>query len=69
MPDRRAHRSAAPVDRELVALGAVVASADRSVLDGCRSWIHLAREVVSSRVPGAWCDDLSGSPAHSGFEE
>ena len=47
-------------DARLIATDAIVVSADRQVLDGCSRWFNLAAEVVSVRVPDAWCVDLRG---------
>lgn len=46
-------------DAELAQGGHLVATADGAVLDRCRSWINLAREVVSRRVPTAFVVDLA----------
>jgi len=48
-------------DPALIASCAAVASADRAVLDACPSWCNLAREVVETRIPGAWILDLSAA--------
>lgn len=48
-------------DAELVRReGAVVATSDSVVLDGCGSWFNLARRVVAQRVPGAAWIALDG---------
>ena len=46
-------------DALLVQEAETAASADSAVLDRCAAWVNLAREVVESRVPGAWILDLS----------
>lgn len=40
----------------------VVATADSVVLDACRHWFNLAREVLAEHVPGARLVDLSREP-------
>ena len=52
-------RTVADVDERLAGEAAVVASADRRVLDRCGRWVSLAREVVT-RLEGAWIVDLQG---------
>ena len=47
-------------DPVLAEAGDVVATADSVILDQCRRWFNLAREVVTARVPGARIVDLSG---------
>ena len=52
-------RVVANPDAELVAArGAVVASADSVILDGCQGWFALAREVVAAAAPDARVVDL-----------
>ncbi len=41
-------------DRLLVAADQLVATADSAILDRCRSWFNLAREVIVRHVPGAF---------------
>jgi len=50
-------------DAALIAVDAVVASADSQVIDGCRRWFNLARDTVESRVQDAWIIDLAGGEA------
>lgn len=47
-------------DAVLAAAGEIVASADSVVLDRCRKWFNLGREIVTARVPDAAVVDLSG---------
>jgi hypothetical protein len=41
-------------DARLRESAAVVVSADSAVIDGCRRWLNLAREVIEGRLPEAW---------------
>jgi hypothetical protein len=41
-------------DARLRESAAVVVSADSAVLDGCRRWLNLAREVIDERLPNTW---------------
>jgi hypothetical protein len=43
----------------LIASGGLVVSADSAILDGCRNWLNLARDIVARSVPGAHVVDLS----------
>ncbi len=45
-------------DRQLVESAHVVASADSAILDRCRRWFNLARDVVEAEIPDAWIVDL-----------
>ncbi|NUQ64697.1 MAG: DUF434 domain-containing protein [Pirellulales bacterium] len=45
-------------DRVLIESGEVVASADSLILDHCRAWFNLGREIVQRRVPDAWIIEL-----------
>jgi hypothetical protein len=47
-------------DAELKKTDAVVASSDSVVLDGCRSWVNLATEIIKKKLPSAKVIDLSG---------
>lgn len=47
-------------DPLLAQASAIVATADSAVLDECRCWFNLAREVIREHVPGARIVDLSG---------
>jgi hypothetical protein len=51
------------VDAILAQSSDVVATADSEILDQCRHWFSLAREVVSRFVPGAHVIDLSYTSA------
>jgi len=46
-------------DPMLRAADVPVATADSGILDGCRAWVDLAREVVERTVPSAWVVDLA----------
>ena len=48
-------------DAELVKTTAVVASSDSVVLDGCRSWVNLARAIIEEKLPEVHLVDLSFS--------
>lgn len=37
----------------------IIATSDSVVLDRCRQWVNLAREIISSRLPETWLLDLS----------
>lgn len=50
-------------DRVLSDSHAVVATADRVIIDRCEKWVNLARHVVTTCVPGAWAINLGGSHA------
>lgn len=41
----------------------VVATADSMILDHCRRWFNLAREVIDRHVPDAWIVDVQSGPA------
>ena len=45
-------------DRLLASSPHILATADSAILDNCRAWFNLAREVVSSSVQDAWILDL-----------
>jgi hypothetical protein len=47
-------------DEVLAATAEVIATADSAVLDRCRQWFNLAREVVDRHVPGARVVPLAG---------
>ena len=46
-------------DRILSAMEEPVASADSKILDACKSWCNLAREVIETDVSSAWILNLS----------
>jgi len=48
-------------DAELKKTDYVVASSDSVVLDGCRSWVNLATEIIKNKLPSAKVIDLSGT--------
>lgn len=45
-------------DRVLGETDELVATSDSVILDRCPRWVNLVREVVTSRIPGAWIVDL-----------
>jgi hypothetical protein len=45
-------------DRVLIEADQLVATADSAILDRCRSWFNLAREVIVRHVPGAFVVEL-----------
>ncbi len=47
-------------DSELKKTNLIVASSDSVVLDGCRSWVNLATEIIKKKLPSAKVIDLSG---------
>ncbi len=47
-------------DAELKKTDLVVATSDSVVLDGCKSWVNLAAEVVERKLPAARLIDLAG---------
>ena len=49
-------------DAELKKTDAVVATSDSVVLDGCRSWVNLATEIIKNKLPSAKVIDLSCTP-------
>jgi len=51
-------------DRVLSAADQIVSSSDHAILDRCRRWFNLAREVIAQHVPQARIVDLG--PDHSG---
>jgi hypothetical protein len=46
-------------DAELIRTDLIVASSDSVILDGCRSWVNLATEVVQQKLASAWIINLS----------
>ena len=46
-------------DAELKRTERVVASSDSVVLDGCKSWVNLATEIIERRLPSARVIDLT----------
>jgi len=52
-------------DRILCAYPSLVASSDSAVLDRCSTWINLAADIISRRVPTAWTLDLRTPPAEA----
>jgi len=46
-------------DAELKKTDLIVASSDSVVLDGCRSWVNLATEIIKNKLPYAKVMDLS----------
>jgi hypothetical protein len=48
-------------DAELKKTDAVVASSDSVILDECKTWLNLAAEIISNKLPSPKCIDLSQS--------
>lgn len=46
-------------DAELIRTEAVVASSDSVVLDGCKRWVNLSREIIEQKLPETYLVDLS----------
>lgn len=46
-------------DKMLWESGHVIATSDGVVLDRCRQWVNLAREIIAARLPRTWLVDLS----------
>lgn len=53
-------------DKTLIESGAVVASADRVVLERCARWFNLARSVVTAHAPSAWILHLGDAELSAG---
>lgn len=45
-------------DAELKKTDLIVASSDSVVLDGCKSWINLAAEIIIHKIPSVTIIDL-----------
>lgn len=50
-------------DAALSACGELVASSDSVILDQCRAWFPLSRQIVATRVPDAWVVSLGPGPS------
>jgi hypothetical protein len=48
-------------DKILAETEHVIATSDSVVLDRCRQWVNLSREIISSRLPQTWLLDLSAA--------
>lgn len=46
-------------DYELIETNLIVASSDGVVLDGCKSWVNLARVIIEQKLPESRIIDLS----------
>ena len=46
-------------DAELIKTDAVAASSDSVILDGCKSWVNLARAIIEEKLPDSNIVDLS----------
>jgi hypothetical protein len=46
-------------DAELIKTDLIVASSDSVILDGCKSWVNLARAIIEEKLPKAPLVDLS----------
>lgn len=49
-------------DHELSQTENVIATSDGIILDRCRTWVNLARHIITEKVPNAWVVDLSPGP-------
>jgi hypothetical protein len=50
-------------DFELTKTDLIVVSSDSVILDGCKSWVNLAAEIIAQKLPSATVIDLSGDYA------
>jgi hypothetical protein len=48
-------------DARLIKIDSVAATSDSVILDRCKRWVNLAREIIEQKIPVAWIVDLSGS--------
>ena len=48
-------------DARLIKIDSAAATSDSVVLDRCKRWVNLAREIIEQKTPDAWIADLSGS--------
>lgn len=48
-------------DARLIKVDSAAATSDSVVLDRCKRWVNLAREIIEQKTPDAWIADLSGS--------
>jgi hypothetical protein len=48
-------------DARLIKIDSVAATSDSAVLDRCKRWVNLAREIIEQKPPDAWIADLSGN--------
>jgi hypothetical protein len=46
-------------DAELIKTDRIVASSDSVILDRCKSWVNLTRNIIEENLPKAWWVDLS----------
>ena len=46
-------------DKILAETEHVIATSDSVVLDRCRQWVNLSREIIATRLPQTWLVDLS----------
>ena len=46
-------------DAKLIKSDLTVVSSDSVVLDGCKSWVNLARAIIEKKLPKTWLIDLS----------
>ncbi|UCC21525.1 MAG: DUF5616 domain-containing protein, partial [Planctomycetota bacterium] len=46
-------------DAKLIKSDLTIVSSDGVVLDGCKSWVNLARAIIEEKIPTAWVVDLS----------
>ncbi len=48
-------------DARLIKSDYIVVSSDSVVLDGCKRWVNLARQIIEQKISNAWLIDLSGN--------
>jgi hypothetical protein len=49
-------------DPLLAASDQIIVSADSVILDSCKQWLNLAREIINTRLPQSWIIDLATAP-------
>jgi len=53
-------------DAELKKTDMIVASSDSVVLDACKSWVNLAKEIINKKLSSVWVVDLSQTAGNTG---
>ena len=48
-------------DARLIKIDSIAATSDSVIIDHCKRWVNLAREIIEQKIPVAWIADLSGS--------
>ncbi|MCX5634700.1 MAG: DUF434 domain-containing protein [Planctomycetota bacterium] len=48
-------------DARLIKIDSAAATSDSVVLDRCKRWVNLAREIIEQKIPDAWIAELSGN--------